>query len=120
MEEDSIALKTPLTYYPLIEKAKKVAPPTFKYKLEDIAYSSKKLAACCKLISGLPLEEALMMSGVTKKKGGGIMSKAIHELKKVVQEEHGLLQAVSIKHAIVGKANRSKKLDLKAKGRYIL
>ena len=61
-----------------------------------------------------------MMLNVSQRKGFDYIGNSINAMKKHIMEKGGTYETTYIRHAIVGKAVRSKKIDIRARGKGVV
>ena len=89
----------------------------FVAKKFDIRYSSWKLMACLKLISGHHIYDALHNLAIADKKGALIVKSVLEAARVNANAKGGSEDRYFVKIAMVGKGRSHKKIDIRARGK---
>lgn len=85
--------------------------------MKGIPTSSYKLNDCAKVVRKKHITDALKLVEKIDKKGGPILKDLLIKLKQKCIDEGGNPDFLYVKEAFVGKAFRSKLIDIKARGK---
>lgn len=93
------------------------SPVPFTDKLIDLPYSSKRLNMCAKELRGKHITDAFAAIEKMDKKGGPYCKQLLQKVKDIGIEKGLNPDLFYVHEAIVGRGIKSKKIDIKARGK---